>query len=85
MVQSKEFRVCTSCTPPHVENCSKCFGYGLAKGIPISAGQIEWFVETGTPFQVCDECLGDPLNTDIFTLWGDPSLPKPVGVLNACP
>ncbi len=24
-----EFHVCYECTPPHIDNCGTCFGYGL--------------------------------------------------------
>lgn len=79
MVQTKDFHVCVECNPPHVDNCSQCFGYGLRNGIPIAAGEIE----TVTDFQVCSECFGDPFNWDVLILWGDPRMPKPMGIINA--
>jgi len=75
----RNFRVCKECTPPHVENCEICFGWGFHNGSPITAGQIESVVE----FEICSECLGDPYNEDIIALWGDSDSEKPVGVINA--
>lgn len=73
------FRVCVSCSVPHVENCNTCFGWGLSKGYPITAGKLETVAE----FTPCPECGGTPTNEDIFTLWGDPREEKPIGVIEA--
>lgn len=85
MVQTKEFHVCIECDPPHVDNCSQCFGWGFHvsddpdRRRMISASEVKPDMD----FEMCFECFGTPINEDIFIFWGDPRLPKPVGIINA--
>lgn len=54
-------RVCSACTPAHVENCPTCFGWGVyaATDGPISASGIEAAQRDG--WRPCPTCGGQPL------------------------
>lgn len=78
----KDFRVCVSCSVPHVENCPKCFGWGFhLNGVPIRADEVENVNKNGLDFEMCFECFGEPTNEDIFTFWGDPRIEEPKGII----
>ena len=58
-------RLCTepSCTLVHVENCPKCFGFGLVpeSGAPIAAGEICWYKDhPDATWTRCPVCGGSP-------------------------
>lgn len=52
----KNHRVCWNCTPPHIENCGTCNGYGITgydvngKAIPVRADELD------RNAQDCPEC-----------------------------
>ena len=58
-------RLCRTCNPEHVENCSTCFGYGLRKGsnVPLTASSIQ-MIDVGDWVR-CDECKGTPHGRDL--------------------
>lgn len=49
-------RICRDCDPPHVDNCTKCFGYGFHKGgMIVRAGEAKELTDSVT----CSECFGN--------------------------
>ena len=51
-------RVCRSCPDPHVENCPRCFGWGLTHdGSPISAHAAYAGI---SGWKTCSVCGGTP-------------------------
>ena len=62
------FKICTECSPNHIENCTTCFGFGLKKhpngneDVPITAGAAM----RGSPpeWRQCPECLSTPDGID---------------------
>jgi hypothetical protein len=58
--------ICYSCDPPHVDNCPRCFGYGLTgKMAPIAAREVFGFVRGRTHYLICPVCGGTPTNKHI--------------------
>jgi hypothetical protein len=88
-----EFRVCIKCDPPHVENCSNCFGFGFHEnGMLIIAAEAGDSWQDDKKWISCPVCKGTPKNEHIekmlleirhdFILNGNPSSEeKPTGIL----
>lgn len=56
-----EPRICTTCPEPHVDNCPKCFGFGVTStGAPISAHYV---TDENPPkgWKRCPVCGGEPM------------------------
>ena len=60
------YKVCTNCTPWHVEDCGSCFGYGFHKGTKhiVAAGEVSELTECDP----CPECGGDLKNEHLYKL-----------------
>lgn len=58
---SARFHVCTSCRPPHIDNCPDCFGYGFGPGEEvIRAGAAELMRARGDDgSRQCETCGSD--------------------------
>jgi hypothetical protein len=62
-VSNEAFDICHTCTPPHVSNCARCFGYGLTGNMtPIAAGEVEEYIRHQTHYLPCPVCGGTPTN-----------------------
>jgi hypothetical protein len=56
-VKITEHNICTTCSPSHVDNCPKCFGWGLtSSGAPISASRA---VSPPEGWKKCPVCGGE--------------------------
>ncbi len=53
-------RMCTACPDPHVENCPRCFGYGLTlDGSPVSSHAA--YGKQVIRWERCETCGGEPV------------------------
>lgn len=76
------FRICITCTPPHVDNCPHCFGFGfLENGSLISAGDAGDDWPEDKPYTPCPTCKGTPYNNHLIILYGDKNADEPQGIL----
>lgn len=60
MMPHEPARVCTDCTPHHIENCPDCYGFGVytLSGTPVRAGDCD-NVSRQPQMQRCPTCRSD--------------------------
>jgi len=55
----KIYRLCTQCTPHHIENCENCFGFGVYS---LKHGDCVYAMDAGLTIRKvikCPECGSD--------------------------